>query len=185
MRVGVLALQGCVAPHIPHLEALGLEVELVKTKKQIEDPDLAALILPGGESSTMLKLLTLFDLKKSLEDFAARKPVWGVCAGSILMAKKVENPAQESFAFIDLDVRRNAYGRQLESFITELAGIKDAAFIRAPLFERVGPSVKVIAEHDGHPVWVVSGKHMATSFHPELSSEKPSPCHRAFLELIR
>lgn len=184
MKVGVLALQGCVEPHVSHLEALGLEVERVKTRTQLEDPQLKGLIIPGGESSTMLRLLNIFDLKQSLADFASKKPVWGICAGAILMAHKVSHPAQESFNFIDLDVRRNAYGRQLDSFVAKVGDFNEVAFIRAPLFERIGQNVKVIAEHDGHPVWIIQGKHMASSFHPELSQDKPSHCHQYFKKLI-
>ncbi len=185
MKVGILALQGAVEPHKAHLKALGCEPIEIRTRSQLENSDVAGLILPGGESSTMLRLLNTFGMKEALQSFAARKPVWGICAGSILMARSVENPAQESFGFIDLDVRRNAYGRQLDSFTTELAGMKQAAFIRAPQFRRIGPGVKVLASYKGEPVWIEEGKHMASSFHPELAWEKPSPLHRAFVEKLQ
>jgi pyridoxal 5'-phosphate synthase pdxT subunit len=183
-RVGVLALQGAVDPHKAHLEALGCEFVDVRTRAALEKADFQGLILPGGESSTMLRLLNVFEMKQALVDYSKTHPVWGVCAGSILMAKHVENPEQESFGFIDLDVRRNAYGRQLESFTCELAGMREAAFIRAPQFTRVGPGVKVLAEHGGEPVWVEEGLHMATSFHPELAWETPSPVHQSFFKKL-
>jgi 5'-phosphate synthase pdxT subunit len=184
VRVGILALQGAVDPHKQHLKSMGVEPVEVRTLDALRKADFAGLILPGGESSTMLRLLNTFGMKQALADYAKTRPVWGICAGSILMAKNVENPAQESFGFIDLDVRRNAYGRQLDSFTTELAGMREAAFIRAPQFKRVGQGVKVVASHNGDPVWVDQGLHMATSFHPELAWERPSPVHKAFLEKI-
>jgi len=184
-RVGILALQGAVEPHKAHLIALGCEPVEIRTRAQLEKADFGGLIMPGGESSTMLKLLGIFEMKEALVNYAKTHPVWGICAGSILMAKHVENPDQESFGMIDLDVRRNAYGRQLDSFTTELAGMREAAFIRAPQFKRVGRDVKVLATHNGEPVWVEAGLHMATSFHPELAWEKPSPVHKAFVDKIR
>lgn len=184
MKIGILALQGCVDPHEKHLRALGVEPVRVKTRKALEDPELQALIIPGGESGTMLKLLGIFDMKQSLSDFAAKKPVWGVCAGSILMAKNVENPVQESFGFIDFDVARNAFGRQMDSFTAPIAGMREAAFIRAPRFKRIGKSVEVLAAYKDEAVWIRSGRHMATSFHPELAHEVPSPCHVHFVESI-
>jgi pyridoxal 5'-phosphate synthase pdxT subunit len=183
-KVGILSLQGAVEPHKEHLRALDCEIVEVRKRAHLEDAALAGLIIPGGESSTMLKLLNIFDMKAALVDFARTRPVWGVCAGSILMAKTVENPAQESFGLIDFDVRRNAYGRQLESFTAELAGMREAAFIRAPQFKRVGSQVKVLAQYEGEPVWIEEGRHMATSFHPELAREKPSPLHKAFVEKL-
>ena len=183
-RVGILALQGAVEPHKEHLKAMGCEPVEVRTREALEKADFEGLIMPGGESSTMLRLLNIFGMKEALSNYAKTHPVWGICAGSILMAKTVENPDQESFALIDLDVRRNAYGRQLDSFTTEVAGMREAAFIRAPQFKRVGKDVKILATHKGDPVWVESGRHMATSFHPELAWEKPSPVHQAFLEKI-
>jgi len=184
-RVGILALQGAVEPHKAHLLALGCEVVEVRTRDQLERADFGGLILPGGESSTMLRLLNIFDMKDALSAYAATHPVWGVCAGSILMATHVENPNQESFALIDFDVRRNAYGRQLDSFTCEIAGMREAPFIRAPQFKRVGADVKVLACLGDEAVWVDQGQHMATSFHPELAWEKPSPVHRAFVEKIK
>lgn len=185
MRIGILALQGAVDPHKSHLEALSCEPVEVRTLAQLESPNFAGLILPGGESSTMLRLLNIFGMKEALKSYSSTHPTWGICAGSILMAKHVENPEQESFGLIDLDVRRNAYGRQLDSFKAEIAGMREAAFIRAPQFKRVGPGVKVLAEHNSEAVWVEEGLHMATSFHPELAWEKPSPVHQAFVKKVR
>ncbi|MEO5667432.1 MAG: pyridoxal 5'-phosphate synthase glutaminase subunit PdxT [Bdellovibrionota bacterium] len=184
-RVGILALQGAVEPHKAHLEALSCEPVEIRTRADLEKADFGGLILPGGESSTMLRLLNIFGMKEALVAYAKTHPVWGVCAGSILMAHHVENPEQESLDLIDLDVRRNAYGRQLDSFTTELAGMREAAFIRAPQFKRVGSDVRVVASHNGEPVWIDSGRHMATSFHPELAWEKPSPVHVAFVAKIK
>ncbi len=182
-KVGVLALQGCVQPHFAHLRAAGAEPVEVRTREDLNSVD--GLILPGGESSTMLKLLNTLGLKQALCDFAARKPVWGICAGSILMAREVTHPQQESFAFMDISVERNAFGRQLESFTTELAGMKDVAFIRAPRIRTLGPGVRVLADLEGEPVWVEEGRHMASTCHPELSPETPSPFHLRFVERLR
>ena len=182
MKIGILALQGAVEPHLMHLRAAGVDVELLRTSAQLASPDIAGLILPGGESTTMLKLLDRFDMIDPLHRFASEKPIWGICAGSILMAKKVSSPEQRSFSFIDVDVERNSYGRQLESFSVPLAGNSEVAFIRAPRITRVGPDVVVKENFNGDPVWVSEGLHMATTFHPELCPERPSTLHREFVQ---
>lgn len=190
MRIGILALQGAVQPHREKLQALGVQAVLVRSAAELAP--CAGLVFPGGESTTMLNLIAHYQLKQPLLAFAKEKPVWGVCAGSILMAEKVENPPQESFGLLPITVRRNAYGRQNESFIATIraslngdggedAPTTEAVFIRAPRIVGQSAEVRVLAEHEGHPVAVRYGRHMATTFHPELSAE--SPYHRYFLNL--
>ncbi|MBP6218477.1 MAG: pyridoxal 5'-phosphate synthase glutaminase subunit PdxT [Oligoflexales bacterium] len=179
--IGVLALQGCVSPHQMHIEALGCQFLEVRSKEDFQEVD--GLILPGGESTTMLKLLHVLQLEETLLGTCNRVPVWGICAGAILIAKKVLGPEQKSFALIDASVERNAFGRQLESFHDTVAGYA-VSFIRAPKVLSVGDGVKVLAEKEGSPTWIQSGFRMLTTFHPELNSQAPSPMHRFFLEMI-
>lgn len=179
--IGVLALQGAVEPHRKHIEEAGAEFRAVKTPEQFEEVD--AFILPGGESTTMLKLIDTFDLFQSLEKNFKAKPVWGICAGSILMAEKVTNPAQKSFGLLPITVQRNAYGRQLDSHYGEVGGYT-VSFIRAPVITAIGKNVETLASHEGKPVWVKSGNKMATTFHAELTGDYPSPMHKAFLSLV-
>jgi 5'-phosphate synthase pdxT subunit len=187
MRLGVLALQGAVEPHRAKLAALGHEAVAVRAAAELEG--CAGLILPGGESTTMLKLIRAYDLRPALLDFARRRPVWGVCAGCILIAEEVEQPPQESLALLPIAVRRNAYGRQNESFIAVVElrlpeqppAPQEAVFIRAPRIVRRGPGVAVLAEHGGLPIAVEHGHHLATTFHPELSP--PDALHRHFADL--
>jgi 5'-phosphate synthase pdxT subunit len=183
MTIGVLALQGDFDAHRKRLEELGAEVVLVKKPEQLDEID--GLVIPGGESSTFLKLLGDAGLEK-LKQFVRLKPTFGTCAGAILLAKEVENPQQTGLGAIDITVRRNAYGRQIDSSIRK--GIfRDSAaemvFIRAPKISRVGPNVEVLATEGGDPVMVRQGNIMAATFHPELSSDKS--IHQAFLELAR
>ncbi len=178
--IGVLALQGAVQPHKAHIEAAGGEFRFVKTPEQFDEVD--AFILPGGESTTMLKLIDVFDLWKSLEENFKTKPVWGICAGSILLAEKVTDPQQKSFGILPITIQRNGYGRQLESHHAEINGY-EVSFIRAPVITDAGKT-EILAEHEGKPVWVRSGKYMATTFHPELTMTYPSPMHQAFVDLV-
>jgi len=182
-RVGVLALQGDFDAHRKRLEELGAEVVLVRKPEQLDQVD--ALIIPGGESSTFLKLLGEEGMKK-LRDFVHTKPTFGTCAGAILLAREVENPKQQGLGALDISVRRNAYGRQLESSIRE-GNFGNAplemVFIRAPKIERVGAGVEVLAKEGSDPVLVRKGKVMAATFHPELSED--TRVHRAFLDLVR
>lgn len=181
--IGVLALQGAVEAHRHHIEKTGAFFHKVKRVQDLEVCD--GLILPGGESTTMLKLIDRFDLKPPLTNFFNHKPVWGICAGCILMARNVKNPVQESFGLLPIDVRRNAYGRQLESHESEIDGYH-VSFIRAPVIESFDQGqIKVKAEHADSPAWVLSGQFMATTFHPELNSSAPSPMHRFFYDLIQ
>ncbi len=180
--IGVLALQGCVERHRPHIEACGAAFEAVKTSGQFESID--ALILPGGESTTMLKLIDIFGLEEPLKKAFTQKPVWGICAGTILMADNVIKPAQKSFDLLPITVERNGYGRQLDSHEASIDGF-EVSFIRAPIIKAANDGVEVIAEHDGKPVWVKSGPYMATTFHPELTLDYPSPMHKAFVTLVQ
>ncbi len=182
LLIGVLALQGAVQPHKAHIEAAGADFMAVKTAADFEKID--ALILPGGESTTMLKLIERFDLWDSLADQFTKKPVWGICAGSILLAETVLSPTQKSFAALPITVERNGYGRQLDSHHVDINGYP-VSFIRAPIITEVGQGVEVIASHNDRPAWVKKGHIMATAFHPELTLDFPSPMHRAFIDLAR
>jgi 5'-phosphate synthase pdxT subunit len=189
MRIGILALQGAEQPHRDKLKQLAVEATPVRLAADLGG--CAGLIMPGGESTTMLKLIHDYDLGPALVDFGRRCPVWGVCAGSILMAEQVENPTQESFALLPITVLRNAYGRQNESFITRLTvklpgqapAEQEAVFIRAPQIVSVKPGVTVLAEYQGKPVAVQHGRHLASTFHPELST--PDRLHRHFVSLCQ
>jgi len=185
MKIGVLALQGDFDAHRRRLEELGAEVLLVKKPEQLNDID--GLIIPGGESGTFLKLLGETGFEK-LKDFVRLKPTFGTCAGAILLAKEVDNPAQTGLGAIDIGVRRNAYGRQIDSSIREGKLVSggsplEMVFIRAPKIERVGPGVEVIAIEGDDPVAVREGNVMASTFHPELSDD--TGIHEAFLEMVR
>ncbi len=179
--IGVLALQGAVWPHRPHVEAAGGMFLPVKTPEDFARAD--GFILPGGESTTMLKLIDIFKLAPALQKEFAKKPVWGICAGAILMAKKVSNPAQFSFGLIDMDITRNGYGRQLDSIVIDVDGYP-VSYIRAPVIQQVGSGVEVLAERDGKPIWVRQGPYMATTFHAELSQDVPSPFHKDFVSEV-
>ncbi len=190
-RVGVLALQGDFEAHEKALVRAGAEAVQVRTASELESVD--GLVIPGGESTTMLKLLNLMDLKEPLRRFIGEKPVFGTCAGAILLANEVCNPAQESFGAVDLTVERNAYGRQIDSRVAhitpeaefrERAGGDDleAVFIRAPIIRRAGPGVKVLAEYHGNPVLVEQGKYLIATFHPELTMD--SRVHKLFLSKL-
>jgi 5'-phosphate synthase pdxT subunit len=181
--VGVLALQGDFEAHRKAIEAAGGRAVEVRTAAELNACD--GLILPGGESTTMLKLLDMEGLSEPLRQFAAAKPMFGTCAGAILLAHAVSNPSQTSLDLMDIDVERNAYGRQLDSRIQKLEtaeGPLEAVFIRAPIIRRVGPEARVLAAYGKDPVWVEQGRHMVTTFHPELSQS--SAVHRRFLSKI-
>jgi 5'-phosphate synthase pdxT subunit len=180
--IGVLALQGCVQPHQPHIEAAGGIFLPVKTEADFNKVD--AFILPGGESTTMLKLIHNFNLKDILLREFHTKPVWGICAGAILMASKVLDPAQDSFKLIDITLRRNGYGRQLDSTQRMLDGYP-VSFIRAPVIEYVQEqSIDVLAEQKGQPIWLKKGHYMMSTFHPELTPDYPSPMHQRFMQIV-
>jgi 5'-phosphate synthase pdxT subunit len=184
--VGVLALQGCVDRHAPHIEAAGGVFRAVKTAEQINAVD--AYILPGGESTTMLKLIDTFGLWDVLAGNFSAKPVWGICAGSILMAENVwvdenKTKTQKSFGLMPVEIVRNGYGRQLDSHVGVIDGY-NVSFIRAPVVTGVADTVQVLAEEGGIPVWLKFGKHRLSTFHAELTMDHPSPMHREFISGI-
>jgi len=182
MKIGVLALQGDFDAHRKRLEALGAKVVLVKKPEQLDD--IAGLVIPGGESSTFLKLLGEDGLAK-LKDFVRVKPTFGTCAGAILLANEVENPKQAGLGALDITIRRNAYGRQVDSSIREGQFLNDPmemVFIRAPKIERVGEGLEVVATEGNDPVMVRKGKTLAATFHPELTDD--SRIHQYFLDLV-
>jgi len=182
LTIGVLALQGDFDAHRRRLEELGAEVVLVKKPEQLDEID--GLIIPGGESGTFLKLLGEEGFEK-LKQFVRVKPTFGTCAGAILLAKEVENPQQAGLGAIDIAIRRNAYGRQIDSSIREGklgASPLEMVFIRAPKISRVGPGVEVIATEGQDPVAVRQGRVMAATFHPELSDD--TRVHQTFLDLV-
>ena len=177
MRIGVLALQGAFAEHVAVLRAIGVEPVEVRLPEQLEDVD--ALILPGGESTTMRRLIDRWGLRQPILDLASRGvPLFGTCAGMIVLAREIAGGEAPILPLLDVTVRRNAFGRQLDSFETELevpllgSQPVHAVFIRAPVIERVGPDVDVVARlPDGRIVAVREHNILATSFHPELAGE--------------
>jgi len=182
MKIGVLALQGDFDAHRRRLEQLGAEVVLVKKPEQLDDID--GLVIPGGESGTFLKLLGDAGFEK-LKQFVRLKPTFGTCAGAILLASEVANPPQAGLGALNIRIRRNAYGRQIDSSIREgLLGNSplEMVFIRAPKIEHVGEGVEVIATEGSDPVAVRQGRAMAATFHPELSDD--TRVHQAFLDLV-
>lgn len=186
VTVGVLALQGAFDVHARRLKELGAEVRLVRKPEELAGLD--ALVIPGGESTTFLKNLERAGFYDVLEAYVQTHPVFGTCAGCILLAKEVTNPAQRSFAVLDVGVERNAYGRQNDSVIlneeTSLpGGPLEMLFIRAPRISRVGKDVEVLATRDGHPTLVREGRLLAATFHPELT-EDPR-VHAYFLEMVK
>jgi pyridoxal 5'-phosphate synthase pdxT subunit len=182
MKIGVLALQGDFDAHRRRLQELGAEVALVKKPEQLEHID--GLVIPGGESGTFLKLLGEEGFEK-LKQFVRVKPTFGTCAGAILLATEVENPQQKGLGALNIRIRRNAYGRQIDSSIREgLLGNSplEMVFIRAPKIEHIGEGVEIIATEGSDPVAVRQGNAMAATFHPELSDDPR--VHQAFLDLV-
>ena len=185
MTIGVLALQGDFDAHRRRLEELGATVTLVRKAEDFDHID--GLVIPGGESSTFLKLLPK-ELLDRLRDFVHTKPTFGTCAGAIMLAKHVTNPDQPSLNALDMTVERNAYGRQIDSTILEATTqLGDAplemVFIRAPRIERIGEEVEVLARRGDDPVLVRKGSVMAATFHPELSDD--TRVHAEFLKLVQ
>ncbi|TCZ72851.1 pyridoxal 5'-phosphate synthase glutaminase subunit PdxT [Paenibacillus albiflavus] len=187
MRIGVLALQGAVAEHIRLIEQAGAEGIAVKKTEQLDELD--GIILPGGESTTIGKLMRLYGFNEALQQFsAAGKPIFGTCAGMILLAHEIVSGEEAHLDLMDMKVARNAFGRQRESFETSLPikGIEvpvQAVFIRAPLIESVGPEVEILATHEGQIVAARQGHLLAASFHPELTDD--CRMHRYFLEMAK
>lgn len=184
-RIGVLALQGDFEAHRKALTRVGAEAVEVRTPEELSG--VQGLVIPGGESTTMLKLLHASGLDQPLREFGETKPIFGTCAGAILVAKRVVNPVQEALGLMDIEVERNAYGRQLDSRIVHLkpefeGGDLEAVFIRAPIIRQVGPGAKVLLAYQGDPVLVEEGRHLVATFHPELGSD--DRVHRLFLDKV-
>lgn len=185
LLIGVLALQGAFDAHARRLQELGAQTRLVRKPEELEGLD--GLVIPGGESTTFLWFLERGGFFEVLKDFAQKKPVFGTCAGVILLAKDVENPSQKSLGLLDVTVQRNAYGRQNDSKIIEAetslpGGPMEMVYIRAPKITRVGPEVKTLAKRDDDPVLVRQGHILAATFHPELS--KDLRVHAEFLKMV-
>ncbi len=185
-HIGVLALQGAFDVHAKRLTELGATATLVRRPDQLATLD--ALVLPGGESTTFLKNLERDGFYDLLNDFVHSKPVFGTCAGCILLAKDVLNPPQRSFAALDITVERNAYGRQNDSAIltepTALpGGPLEMVYIRAPRIARLGPGIETLATRDGSPTLIRQGRILAATFHPELTAD--TRIHQLFLEIVR
>ena len=202
-RIGVLAVQGDYQAHLVSLQRLGVEGREVRTPAELDGLD--ALILPGGESGAHIRILKENGLWEALRDFHGRGgALWGTCAGLILLARQVTGPVQESLGLIDLDVVRNGWGRQLDSFETEVPSAAWGAeadtgmssespgltpgealrlvFIRAPRVSRVGPDATVLLRYDGEAIAACQGRVLVTTFHPEMTSEPT--IHRWFLEIV-
>jgi 5'-phosphate synthase pdxT subunit len=192
LTIGILALQGAYEAHAKTLRTLGAIPKLVRLPADLEDPDGSALvdglIMPGGESTTMLKFLERHDFFDTLKTFVQTTPTFGTCAGAILLATDVENPTQKSLGALDITVERNAYGRQIDSTIlhadsTLPGGPLEMVFIRAPRITRTGATVETLATREANPVLVRQGHILAATFHPELSHD--TRVHELFLNLVR
>lgn len=184
-RIGVLAIQGDYAAHAEALLESGGEPAEVRKPDQLAGLD--GLILPGGESTTILRFLEKLDFFDLLKDFCSTHPVFGTCAGAILLAREVRNPAQQSLGVLDAVVERNAYGRQIDSTIltAETAldgGPLEMVFIRAPRIVETGAGVEILARRDGSPALVKQGVVMAATFHPELAPDRR--VHRLFVDTV-
>lgn len=187
MKVGVLALQGAVAEHIRSIEQAGATGVIVKRVEQLDELD--GLIIPGGESTTIGKLMRKYEFMDAVRQFAAQgKPIFGTCAGLIILAKRIEGQEDAHLALMDMTVARNAFGRQRESFETDLPikGIDEpvrAVFIRAPLITEVGPEVEVLSTYHDEIVTARQGHLLAASYHPELTDD--IRLHQYFLDMIK
>ncbi|WP_281883244.1 pyridoxal 5'-phosphate synthase glutaminase subunit PdxT [Paenibacillus sp. YYML68] len=187
MKIGILALQGAVAEHIGMVVKAGGEGVAVKRPEQLDEID--GIIIPGGESTTIGKLMRTYGFIDALRDYSRQgKPIFGTCAGLIVLAKDIIGQEESHLGLMDIQVARNAFGRQRESFETDLPikGIAEdvrAVFIRAPLIEAVGESVDVLAEYQGSIVAARQGNLLATSFHPELTDDERM--HAYFIDMVR
>ena len=187
MKIGVLALQGAVAEHTQMLSALGAEAVPVRLPAELDGLD--ALIIPGGESTTIGKLLSDYGLIEPIRRLAKKGlPIFGTCAGLVLLAKKVPNLELEPIGMMDIEVKRNAFGRQVDSFEADLKipalynGTFHGIFIRAPIIEKVDRSVEVLCQLNGKPVAVKQGKLLGCAFHPELTDDLR--LHQYFLNIV-
>lgn len=186
--VGVLALQGAFAKHIEMLRTLGVHAKEVRKPEDLASCD--ALIIPGGESTTMMKQMEFIQLFSPLQDFAKHKPVFGTCAGLILMSQEIVTESMRPFNLLDIAVERNAFGRQAESFQTEIDISFEtgkhrpfpAVFIRAPRIRRTGEKVRILASYENEPVLVQQGRYLGATFHPELTPDQTIHAH--FLKII-
>lgn len=183
MRIGILALQGAFAEHVEMLRTLGVQAELVRGPAHLDG--LAGVILPGGESTSMRRLAGQNGLGPALRDFGKIRPLWGVCAGLILLAARVQRE-EPLLGLMDMGAQRNAYGRQQDSFVSGLCveGLDSrfpGVFIRAPRVLATGPGVEILARHEGAPVLLRQGRLLAAAFHPELTGDRR--VHALFLEL--
>jgi 5'-phosphate synthase pdxT subunit len=185
VHIGVLALQGAFDVHAKRLTELGASAHLIRKPDELTNLD--GLVLPGGESTTFLKHLERAGFYDVLDAFVRARPVFGTCAGCILLAKDVTNPPQRSFGVLDIAVERNAYGRQNDSLIlnaptTLPGGPMEMVFIRAPRISRIPPAIEVLARRDDDPVLIRSGRILAATFHPELSEDRR--VHQLFLDIV-
>jgi 5'-phosphate synthase pdxT subunit len=186
LTIGVLALQGAYEAHAVTLRSLGATPKLVRLPADLEELD--GLIMPGGESTTMLKFLERNNFFDILKSFVRTTPTFGTCAGVILLAKDVTNPVQKSLEALDVTVERNAYGRQIDSAILNAesklpGGALEMVFIRAPRITRVGANVETLATREDHPVLVRQDHILAATFHPELGHD--TRVHQLFLDLVK
>jgi len=187
MIIGVLAIQGDFAAHARALQRIGANAIEVRRAQDLDA--VSGLIIPGGESTTMLKFIEEETLGEPIRSFARiGKPIFGTCAGAILLARRVNNPPQVSLGLIDIIVERNGYGRQVESFIAEAetalaGGPLEAVFIRAPRITGLGPNAETVASLDGEPILVRENNILAATFHPELTED--TRLHRLFIEMAR
>ena len=188
MQLGVLALQGDFYLHFERIRELGIDAAYVKKPNELWECH--GLIIPGGESTTLVKLLKNIDLYDEIPKFNKKFPVFGTCAGAILLSQHVTNHPVESFKLLDVDIERNAYGTQIDSFFEDIVldfggqpETVEAVFIRAPKFTRIGENVRILAQHNGDVVMVESENAMAATFHPELT--KSTRIHEYFADKVR
>lgn len=187
IKTGVLAVQGAFARHASALEACGADMRIVKYREDLEDLD--ALVLPGGESTTMTRLFGFRIDYEDLYRFAQSRPVFGTCAGLILLGHGAHDPRVRQFSLLDADITRNAYGSQKESFVEDISLSFDpdtpfhAVFIRAPRIDRPGAGLRILASSGGHPVLVESQLYLGATFHPELTEDRR--IHRYFIQKIK
>jgi 5'-phosphate synthase pdxT subunit len=189
MRIGVLALQGDFAKHAEALRSLGVDVQEVRKPQELENCE--GLVIPGGESTVMLRQLDFIGMRDSLVAFAQQKPVFGTCAGLIVMSKQVQASPLQPLQLMDVVVERNAFGRQIESFqafislelTAKHSKVFPAFFIRAPRIRVCGSSVEVLASFKEEPILVRQGHYLGASFHPELTADPV--IHQYFIEMIR
>lgn len=187
--IGVLALQGAFSKHIEMLKQLGVNTCEVRRPEELKGCD--GLIIPGGESTTMMKQINFIALREALQEFGKQKPMFGTCAGLILMSKHIKADQMKPFGFIDIEVERNAFGRQADSFVQEIELVLEtkksqkfpALFIRAPRIRECGPDVKVLAKFEDEAILVRQGHHMAATFHPELTSD--GAIHSYFIKMLK